>query len=427
MRFLLLFIALSYSAAFAQDSRVGIQAFTWEAHLQWKNRWYDLVQSHANQLKSAGFDLVWLPPPSYGEGSGYHPVEWYRFDNTYGSLSSHKRLLYSLNQLGLTPVADVVVNHRSGDHSWAAFKNPEFPSNYICSDDEFWKNPPSKYTDPRDIEIRKQNKKGNADYAGSDYPSWHGSRDLDHTNLNFRKEVVSYLLAMRQLGYRGWRWDMAKGFDPLYVAGYLSATQPYFSVGEYWDTNITKLLSWIKSTQFGPYASSVFDYATYYRLRDYINSGEYEKLPSILDPANSSSGLIAWAPGHSVTFLENHDTGKPQQPNDSFPNNEKLLQAYAFLLTHPGVPFVYWKHFAQWNQHETIAKMIWARKQAGIHSQSAVQSNVFANTYLAFVSPNLEQPPTLIVKIGHHHYQPDPSSWQPVIQGNGFSIWIAKT
>jgi alpha-amylase len=59
------------------------------------------------------------------------------------------------------------------------------------------------------------------------------------------------------------------------------------------------------------------------------------------------------------TFAENHDTGfrtngdgSPESghESDSFANNWQVEQAYAFLLTHPGVPCVYWKHYFEWGQ-----------------------------------------------------------------------------
>jgi hypothetical protein len=33
---------------------------------------------------------------------------------------------------------------------------------------------------------------------------------------------------------------------------------------------------------------------------------------------------------------------------DSFANNWQVEQAYAQILTHPGAPSVYWKHYFEW-------------------------------------------------------------------------------
>ena len=84
----------------------------------------------------------------------------------------------------------------------------------------------------------------------------------------------------------------------------------------------------------------------------------------------------------AVTFLENHDTGyrtnadgTPQKDHkfDSFPNTWEVEQAYAYILTHPGVPCVYWKHYFDWGQDLAAtrsARSINARKVAGVHAGS---------------------------------------------------------
>jgi hypothetical protein len=49
---------------------------------------------------------------------------------------------------------------------------------------------------------------------------------LIHTCPACRKEV----------GYDGWRLDFVRGFWGGYVKDYLEASEPYFAVGEYWDS-----------------------------------------------------------------------------------------------------------------------------------------------------------------------------------------------
>lgn len=40
----------------------------------------------------------------------------------------------------------------------------------------------------------------------------------------------------KEIGYDGWRLDFVRGFWGGYVKDYLDATEPYFAVGEYWDS-----------------------------------------------------------------------------------------------------------------------------------------------------------------------------------------------
>ena len=39
-----------------------------------------------------------------------------------------------------------------------------------------------------------------------------------------------------EVGYDGWRLDFVRGFWGGYVKDYLEASEPYFAVGEYWDS-----------------------------------------------------------------------------------------------------------------------------------------------------------------------------------------------
>jgi alpha-amylase len=184
------------------DDRVMIQGFMWESHQQgkykrdsgyeyevdWKHKWYSHVKSKVGELADAKFDLIWLPPPSQGEGAGYHPQEYHNFNNNYGNKAQHKELIDALLKAGIEPVADIVINHRNGTGGWATFKNPDWPSNYICSTDEFWFQDPNNVTE-KDREILRKGDKGAPDYLYSDYPNWHGARDLDHTNPALREDI----------------------------------------------------------------------------------------------------------------------------------------------------------------------------------------------------------------------------------------------
>lgn len=43
-------------------------------------------------------------------------------------------------------------------------------------------------------------------------------------------------------------------------------------------------------------------------------------------------------PGNAITFIDNHDTAR----NDRFGSDDSLIMGYAFILTHPGSPCVFW-------------------------------------------------------------------------------------
>ena len=148
---------------------------------------------------------------------------------------------------------------------------------------------------------------------------------------------------------------------------------------------------------------------------------------------------LAWKQ-RSVTFLENHDTGYRTNPDgtpekdhlaDSFQNNWEVEQAYAYILTHPGIPSVYWKHYFDWGSElqNKIRALINARKVAGVHAGSALltQDNARARgVYAARVSGTKGE---LYVRIGGNDddWNPSKSSYtgyREYAYGAGWKVWV---
>jgi len=48
--------------------------------------------------------------------------------------------------------------------------------------------------------------------------------------------LILYATFRKEIGYDGWRLDFVRGFWGGYVRDYIEASEPYFSVGEYWDS-----------------------------------------------------------------------------------------------------------------------------------------------------------------------------------------------
>jgi alpha-amylase len=106
-------------------------------------------------------------------------------------------------------------------------------------------------------------------------------------------------------------------------------------------------------------------------------------------------------------------------------------QAYAYLLSHPGVPSVYWKHYFEWGAElqRKIQALINARKVAGVHAGSAlyVQQNARqAGVYAAAVQGSQGM---LYVRIGGNdgNWQPSSSGYSNVreyAQGQGWKVWV---
>ena len=455
--FLLFINAVLVAQAGFNDDRVMLQGFYWESYRHGTDRfpefgdqkWYDIVKSKASELREGRFDLIWLPPPSYAGGlsAGYNPKEYFNLNNSYGNHEQHREMLEALLGNGVEPIADIVINHRDGSNGWADFQNPNWGTNSICRYDEAFTNNSSEVFDIP-ISQRGADEELPSEYAqhqGTNY-AYDSFRDLDHTNLQVRRDIVRYLKQLRSIGYRGWRYDMVHGYHARWIAVYNRATNPTFSVGEYdWDKQPAQRgWSWHTATKSNDLttASSVFDFSTFFTLKD--NKGQYNALYGY----GNGIGLIGdntdntpWR-NRAVTFLENHDTGyrtdengNPQDNHhhDSFLNDWQVEQGYAYILTHPGVPTVYWKHYFDWGQdlQEKIKALINARKAATVTAGSVVhtQHNARGRGVYAALVKGREEGYELFVRIGgsDEDWQPYFSGYQDYreyAQGAGWKVWV---
>jgi alpha-amylase len=142
----------------------------------------------------------------------------------------------------------------------------------------------------------------------------------------------------------------------------------------------------------------------------------------------------------AVTFLENHDTGyrtqddgmpQPSQQFDSFANNWEVGQGYAYILTHPGVPCVYWKHYFEWGHdlHNKIRALINARKVAGVNAGSALTTQDNARRKGVYAAMVQGKKGALYVRIGggDADWQPSASGYKGYRQyaaGVGWKVWL---
>lgn len=445
-----------------EDDRVMLQGFYWESYRHGHpekfpslgtKRWYEIVREKAAEIGAARYDLVWLPPPSFAGAisAGYNPKEYFRLDNSYGSFAQHRAALEELLRQGVEPVADIVINHRDGVSGWADFKNPDWGVWAICATDEAFSRPESG------IAGTPEEQRGKCEELPSEYTRHGGTtyaydsfRDVAHTDQRVRRDVVRYLRQLRSLGYRGWRYDMVHGFHARWVALYNRLTTPTFSVGEYdWGAhNEQRGWVWYTATQENATgadrlrsASNVFDFTTTFTLEQ-IREGRYFALYGTgngIGMVGDTTDGLPWK-NRAVTFVQNHDLGyrtnedgTPQQghESDKFANGWQVEQAYAYILTHPGVPTVFWKHYFDWGAdlRAKLDALINARKVAGVHSGSTVhlQDNARQRgVYAARVDGRFGE---LYVRVGGSDEQ-----WQPYFsnyrdyreyaQGAGWKVWV---
>ena len=390
---LMAWLWLAFSAAWAQNADVMLQGFN---AISYQNPagWYNVVSSKAAELKAAGFKAVWMPPPSDNTGGmGYLPRQYYNLNTAHGSAMQLQSCINALHGQGIKVLADIVINHRVGTSNWADFTNPSWGCWAICNDDE-WRSVGG-------------NPCGNND-TGIPYEA---GRDLDHTNPTVQADIRAWMQWLKNtVGFDGWRYDYCKGFSPYYVGLYNDATAPYISIGEYWDGNRQLVQNWVDGTA---QKSTAFDFPLKYQLHTAVN-GNY----AVLNAGGAMNGLAGWSPTKSVTFLDNHDT---YRDNNIFPgDNGKVLQGYAYILTHPGIPMVFWDHYFDWGtaNRDAIAALIKLRYANQITATSSLNIQVAqGNLYAAVIDGKLA------VKLGPADWQPSGTGWFLKTWGTNYAVW----
>ncbi len=109
---------------------------------------------------------------------------------------------------------------------------------------------------------------------------------------------------------------------------------------------------------------------------------------------SAPGGLIGYWPSRSVTFLDNHDTEYCREESYRHQNDPtrhftgKMADlGYAYLLTHPGVPCVFWPHYFDWGEaaRRRIDRLIKVRQHAGVHAGSHVDIKEATNGLYAAI------------------------------------------
>jgi alpha-amylase len=357
--------------------------------------WYAIVAQNASAIISARFDVIWMPPPTASADElGYLPTRWQVLDSSYGTSAELGTALGVLRPV--TPIADVVVNHRCGaETAGADFADPAFAMTdqavFVCRDDE-WGHGTGEFD------------------TGEGQPA---ARDLDHTNVAVQQAIEGYERELAVVGFRGWRYDEARGYGGGFVQLYNDASRPYLSVGEFWDADRQNVMDWIDATRG---RSMAFDFPTRAVLKDALARRQFGALKTV---DGKPTGALGWWPAMSVTFIENHDTDKDSAHPDEFGTGDQVVQGYAYLLTHPGIPCVFWPHFFDYGPaiHDQIAALIAIRKAQGLNRASVV--NIAAaddGRYAAIVDDKVA------VKLGPGPWDPG-AGWNVATDGNDFAVW----
>lgn len=419
--FIVLFLLLSFIPASADPPKevsegVMLQGFGWNSQVRGSpSKWYTLIESKADSIKNLGVDFVWFPPVARSVSpQGYLPGDYYDlgcedYPTFYGTKKQLMSALKALNDRNIAPIADIVINHRCAGKQdengiWNIFHYPSGKAQW-----EQWAACEGQFGGT-----------GNPDTGDN----FHAAPDIDHTNKQVQQDISDWMNWLKELGFKAWRYDYSRGYAAKYAGLYDRNTQPLFSVGELW-TNMSFEGSWLKPNQDAhrqlladwldenpsPVAT-IFDFTTKGILQVAVH-GEYQRL---IDSNNNAPGLIGWWPQRAVTFIDNHDTGS-QQSHWPFAN-DKVMQGYAYILTHPGIPCLFWEHVYDWNLYDQIKKLVNIRKQNGINSTSSLKIlRAETGLYAAIIDEKV------VLKLGWQDWSPG-EGFELKTYGEQYAVWV---
>lgn len=391
---------------------VMLQGFYWDSYSD--TQWTKLT-SQADEL-AATFDLIWIPQSGNcgGQSMGYDDLYWFpggnHYTSSFGTEQELRTMIQTFKSKGRGIIADVVVNHRKSTNGWFGFPTESYrgttysmgPAD-VCKNDDGGK--AKTEADRLGVTLSAN------DDSGED---WDGMRDLDHHSQNVQNICKAYTkMLLDDLGYVGFRYDMTKGFWASYVRDYNNNAKPQFSVGEFWDGNVSKVKEWIN---YAENTSASFDFPFRYTVRDAINNNDWRKLGGTSLASDNDYRQYA------VTFVENHDTERRSNAEQD-PLKKDTLAANAYLLAMPGTPCVFFKHWKAYKQE--IANMIAVRKAVGITNVSKpIPVGSTANYYAVNVAGSGDKKLLCVVGKGAGSYTPSDTRWKKVISGYHYVYYV---
>lgn len=411
---------------------VMLQGFNWESWRSGGGNWYSVVGQKLELFSGMGITDIWLPPPSASVApQGYLPTQLFNLDgSSYGNQAALEALIRKMHDLGIRAVADIVVNHRCGDKQDNQGRWNQFTTGMV-SRPSF-----AGVMDWGGWAITLGDKF--SDGTGENHPGQYDGKfdaapDIDHGNEKVQQSISIWLRWLQlQVGFDAWRFDFVKGYGAQYVGKYCQKSAPAWAVGELWvdaqydeqglcydqDKNRQDLVNWVNATDK---QCTAFDFTTKAVLQEAVRNCQYWRLK---DKSGKPPGLIGWMPKHAVTFVDNHDTGSTQR-HWPFPD-DKVMVGYAYILTHPGIPSIFWDHVTDWGEHmrSQITELLKARRESGISVDAPVK--ICAAEHDQYIA-EIGKPPALRVALGPRHCgDPDRNYWSNGPSGNQYRVWVHR-
>lgn len=321
-------------------------------------------------IHEIGFNALWLNPfyESTFRDGGYDITNFYKVAPRYGTNEDFVRLCEKAHSLGIKVCVDMVAGHTSMNHPWfqesaKAMKN-EYTNRYIWSDT--WLKAPEAsfvngYSERNGCYMANffYNQPAlNYGFAKVDDPSW--QLPMDHPDCRATKqELLNIMEFWMQLGCDGFRVDLASS---------LVKNDPDGSgIRAFWNEIRTlfdeKYPECVLISEWGdPFVSIPagfhIDFLTHCFYQAYTKLLRADKNRNVGDEFQGNTYFDREGKGDFAEFLDEYQkmldatkgkgyvsipTGNHDLPRYSVARSqEELKLIMAFILTMPGVPFVYY-------------------------------------------------------------------------------------
>lgn len=354
--------------------------YSWEEGSLWNH-----LKAEAPKLAELGVTAVWLPPAFKGtdgiNSRGYDIYDLYdlgEFDQKgtvqtrYGTKDEYLDCIKILQEHGITAIADIVLNHKSGgdeiEKVWVKKVNPENRNEFIS--DRFEIDAYTKFTFAGRNNQYSDFKWTSQCFSGVDYDAgnqesaiysiqneygdgWEEvidtekgnfdflmSCDIDYRNPAVRDEIKNWSKwYLENTGFNGIRLDAIKHISTKFINEFLDhmhgLKNDLFVVGEYWAPGDLPLLKrYIEATNG---RMSLFDASLHHNMYAASEQGKDYNMATIFD-----GSLVQEIPELAVTLIDNHDT-QPLQALEAPVNPWFKNLAYALiLLREKGYPCVFY-------------------------------------------------------------------------------------
>lgn len=394
-----------------------MQYFEW--YLPSDGQHWNHLTEDAQHLSDLGISHVWMPPAFKGTNKddvGYGVYDLFdlgEFDQKgtirtkYGFKDEYLNAINRLKDVGIVPMADVVLNHKAAADKLETFEvvevDPEDRTKEISKPFEIegWTHftfdgRQKAYNDfewhwyhfnGTDFDA-KRNKSGiyliqgdNKGWAENDLvDNENGNFDyLMYANLDYKHpEVIENIYSwvdwfVQTTGVLGFRMDAVKHIDSFFMRNFIRDVkekqgQDFYVFGEFWNAKEEDNNTYLEKTEN---RFDLVDVRLHNNLYDASLEGADYDLTTIFDQT-----LVKNHPEHAVNFVENHDTQRGQALESTVEEWFKPAAYALILLREDGLPCLFYGdyygiegEFAQESFQEVLDTLLYARKELAYGEQ----------------------------------------------------------